>query len=309
MNAPGSLDSLRRNFPLWMPVLVVLLGLANFIVSPWASTGGGSDPVYLMLLAALVGVMTAEAGVLAVWLVWSEWPLPLKFTLHWLTGLFLFGCWGVGYLVAVPASAQLTRDHRVQDLVITAGCLPAISLAVQTPLWIVRTLFGWRLLRGGGRLATESKLSISGLFVGTTIVAASFGCLRLAGMPLAENANDYWLAWGMAGVALLFASAVVLLPLVVILLRTKRNKLGIGGALAWCLGLGIIIELPLLKTLGAIGAPRAPDAWLTVAVVTVYVASALATVGVPLAIARTQGYRLCFRGDAQRGLAGRVEPS
>src|SRR5262245_22506227 len=84
--------------PVALIALTLLAGLLNFAMAPLTRVAE-SDAGSLSLLAFVFGLVTAETGVLALWLVWCPWSLWLRMTVHWLIAVLLFSCWIAGFFV------------------------------------------------------------------------------------------------------------------------------------------------------------------------------------------------------------------
>jgi hypothetical protein len=304
MSLADSPGSLRRQFPVGMLVVIGLLGAVNFLLMPVISSGGPAGMGMGLLLTALFATVAAEAGILAVWLVWCEWPLSLRLALHWLAALFLFGCWALGVVVAWQADRYFPVRFWFQPKILlgTAAALPPISLAVQLPLWFCRLVFGWRLLRtpSGQPPTADRKLSVGDLLFGTTLVAISLGCLRLVAFDPQQIQSAYWAGWGLGMLALIAVSTTLVLPLLAIILRPAQNASA--GALMvafWAVVLGSV-GTSLVLSLRAAGAP--PPAYEILLVSTALLTSFCGTLAAPLWLARSLGYRLRFRRDQTRSL-------
>src|SRR5689334_4629634 len=134
---PGT--SVRR----WMLGLVIAAAVFNFLAPAIIevverqfapSSGPGSAEVMLFLMPAMIGVLCGELGALAYWLVWGEGPFLKRLAAHWAAALALgstllcgFGRWK-GDVWGDWASMAV-------DMIAEACILPAVSLAVQLPLW------------------------------------------------------------------------------------------------------------------------------------------------------------------------------
>jgi hypothetical protein len=284
-----------------MVAIVGLLGAVNCLLMPVIAAAGSPGFGIALLLAAMFGAIAAEAGVLAVWLVWCEWPLSLRLALHWLAALFLFGCWVLGSLAAWQADPYYPDRFLFQPklVVATAAALPPISLAVQIPLWLCRLVFGWRLVRTAKsqRPPTESKLSIRDLLVGTSVVAASLGCLRLVALDPQQIEARYWALWGLGVLALIAVSAVVLLSLVAIVLRPAASETAAALMLICSVGIFGAVFIPFLLAMRTIGPGIRPPPHEPFLVISVFLTSFGGTLAAPLWLARSYGYRLRFRRD------------
>jgi hypothetical protein len=103
--------------------------------------------------------------------------------------------------------------------------LPLVSLAAQTPLWIARQSFGWRLIRGEGEgVSSRSPLTIRRLMIATLVVASSFGLARVAPLP---DDGEAWPIWAFAFVVAGSFSTLAILPASAMLMRMRQLRRGL----------------------------------------------------------------------------------
>src|SRR5262245_43775561 len=292
----------------WMFAAVGLAALVNLITLPLGSAADRGPPgaVFVAMIAFLAGIIAAETGVLAMLLVWSPWPLWRKLTVHWAAARFLLACWAAGFAIMSRGDPYAASDMP-QILVVTALALPPISLAVQLPLWLCRTAFGWRLVPTFSPPPAERKLAISDLLAGTTVVAISLGCLRMAVFNPRDLELGYWAGWGIGILTLAALSGLLLLPLVALVLRPKEDTTAVSLTLVFVAVLISLVVLPMLAMMSSMG--PSPDGGAALLAVSTFFIGFGGTLALPLWILRRQGYRLRFRSEyAWDAPAGTASP-
>jgi len=211
-------------------------------------------------------------------------------------GLCLF----VGVLLATGKPTyewQLTEMFKGAAAV--ACVLPAVSLSVQIPLWPFRTHLGWRVnAREEAAAKSNQALSILDILVGTAIVAVSLGLIRFVPGTEQNEFQNYMMVQVMvSGLGLTLISFVMLIPAMMLLLRTWH--LGAGAGMYFG---GVVLSVGGLIAVPSIIYGRWPmPAEAIFAMVWGSVVFA-ATVAAPLFVWRVCGYRLWWRKDGKRVL-------
>jgi hypothetical protein len=274
-------------------LLIAVAGLVNFLFVPVLRGAERSEGAWLV--AALgAGVLAGELGLATLWLVWGPGSFGRRLVVHWSVGGALYVCWGLG-LVASFAGSSPPPDLP-EMLVTILLALPIVSLAVQLPLWPLRTHFGWRIERSWADHSQPQSLSIRDLILATVVTSVSLACLRLMPTALASPAEVYWSVWGIAVAISAVASTLSLLPATVIVFRTRETAaavitvitLAAYTAVAW-------IATCVLGTL--FGGPAPAEIYIAILVCYGGFAS---TVGLPLLILRGDGYALTFASERKR---------
>src|SRR6185295_16274509 len=174
--------------------LVVVCLACDFLMMPILvsiSTLGGPGAA---LFLGVLGCVLAQGNLLAAWLAWSEGPFVTRLMRHWAIAALLYLIWAAGF--------ALTGLNQFRQFSMLVGLsVPVVSLAAQTPLWIARQSFGWRLIPAA-RMASKDEggssrapLTIRRLMIATLVVAASFGVARLATSP---DKGPLWPLWAFA---------------------------------------------------------------------------------------------------------------
>jgi hypothetical protein len=286
-----------------LAVILVGFGLANLSWTFVIESIPQPNVLSLFVVAVMGGFVTAQVGLLTLWLVWAPVPFWLRQLLHWNVagGLFLAGV--VGAAVAAPYSADQGRWFT--DVLIATCILPAISLACQLPHWPLRIYAGWRVARPARVAADESPprrqpLGIGHMLAGTLVAAVSIAGLRTA-MTLDQQRtgqsieSTFWIVWCWMVAILSLASALTLVPALVLMLRPKSawqaSLLWLAYVLVPCSGLSLVGFL-----LSNSNDPFNIAGPLTGAFATACVSFATA-LGFPLLLVRLAGWRLVFAGD------------
>jgi hypothetical protein len=246
----------------------------------------------------IVGCVLAQGNLLAAWLVWGGESFQRRFWSHWKIALGLLLLWLVG--LAFVAS----DDHELPEIAATVALgVPLVSLAAQTPLWIARQWFGWRLVKrtDDGSVPRERALSIRDLFVATLVVAASLALARLS--PGFQRDSERWIMWTIAFTIAMTISSVAMLPAGVLLLRPAQFRWAlIGGSLyagAW-----IGLEWISVAVCRALGVQLPP--WVVFVGLSILILAYAATAILTAAIAHERGYRLAI-GRTRDENSGRTD--
>lgn len=268
-------------------LLLGLFALVNVTSAPFAENMSGPPDGWVAVAFAVgLGLIGGQIGALSGALVWSRGIFFIRLALLWLIGATLFGCWYAGHYVAIGPDWHTPWRYEIERAI--ACSLPLISLAVQIPQWMARFYFGWRVESPESvAVASPQYLSIRDLFTGTVIAALTVTAVRFS-QDAEHLTTEVWIAWAIAVGILAVISALVTLPLLVLILR--------GHHALWAL-LFIAIGSPLLAgaTIYTImqvdGVDGGPD---TRAIVIFLLAATacVATTSAPLWLARLGEYRL-----------------
>ena len=269
---------------------VVFLGLlafvgmtCDFLMVPVL----GMVPVWpipgVPLFLGIVGCVLAQGCLLAAWIAWGDQPFWQRFTRHWTVAAILYLVWLAGLTVLHP-------DEFAQVSSFVGLSLPLVSIAAQTPLWIVRQVFGWRLIRSD--LSTDAgpaPLSIRDLMLSTAMVALALAPARLAPSPDGKEFGNIWIIMFVMASAI---STITLMPASALLLRTRQLQRGVlftALYAAFWLGLLWVVILVALNT----GLFHVPPLAVVLGASCLIISFA-ATVISAAAAARTCGYRLVW---------------
>jgi hypothetical protein len=270
-------NNCRANGTLWL--FIVLCLACDFLMMPIMTSINGPQPFAAFL--GVLGCVLAQGNLLAAWLAWSEGPLLTRLITHWTIAALLYLVWAAGF--------RLSGDSHFSESSIVVGLfVPLVSLAAQTPLWIARQSFGWRLVRGAGEQSSgRSPLTIRRLMLATLVAAATFGLARSA--PPIDN-GPQWPMWAFAFVVAGGFSTLAILPASAMLMRTQQLRRGLLLAALHAASYVAIIWLTAF-TIRHFG-------WFTLPPLAVFVGissfifSFAATVMLAAVAARSHGYQL-----------------
>lgn len=187
------------------------------------------------------------------------------------------GAWYAVGVIVIAAAAWL--QHRNLDLWRDeVAYLPLICLSTQTPLWMLRFLFRWRLVREDSGEARE-RWSIRDLGIGMAVVATALAAARWIGKP----PDDPIIVAVMTALIALFFT-----PAAWYVLKLRRG--GILAAIVHASLLGGAALLNARLILGYIDAGMAIAAAYRTAVL-------FCAVWAALGLLRWQGLRLVWRGE------------
>lgn len=266
---------------LGLPVVVCLT--CDFLMVPAL----GVVPVWpipgVALLFGTVGCVLAQGCLLAAWMAWSVRPFWQRFTRHWIVASILYLVWVAGLAVRHP-----NEFPRVSSFV--GLSFPLVSIAAQTPLWIVRQMFGWRLVRGGpSNVADPAPLSIRDLMVATVMIALAMALARLAPSPDGQEIGGIWIFMCVMASAV---STIALMPASALLLRMQQFQRGMlfaGLYAGFWLGLLWVVILVARNT----GLFRVPPLAIVLGASCLIISFAATVVSAATA-ARACGYRLVW---------------
>jgi hypothetical protein len=291
-SCPGhqGLDTEYRHANGILGLLIVVCVGCDFLMVPILTSVPGPPRIPgFTLLLAIVGCVLAQGNLLAAWLAWSDQPFWQRLTRHWIVAAILYLVW-----VAGLALGQLNQFALVSSFV--GLSVPLVSIAAQTPLWIARQTFGWRLIRGEEKNDTgPGPLSIRDLMTATVLVAVALALARWAPSPDGKELGFVWIV--MFGVTSAISSITVL-PAAAMLLRARRFRRGLVFAgLYASFWVGLVWLVVLTARHEGFSVPP-----LAVVVgVSSLIVSFAGTVMLAAAAARARGYRLVWgRGPAGR---------
>jgi len=283
--------------------LVIAAGIFNVMAMPVNRLSRESGDWVIRLVAPLIfGVLLGQVGAMACWLVWAEGSFPRRLAAHWSIALAL--------VLSLLGGAICAMDHFNGDYMglftetlVPACMLPAVSLAVQLPLWPFRTHLSWRVAPMNDAATTNrSALSILDILIGTAIVAVSLGLIRylsgidrsLSGIGQSQYQNLIMMQTLASGLMLTVVSFVLLVPALILLLRSHSFGAGAGiyfGAVPLSITGLLVVPSALFGRL-----PPA-EMLLTTCWGSIVFATAMAS---PLFVWRACGYRLVWARDQKR---------
>ncbi len=246
---------------------------------------GPNDP-QAALVFMCVGAIGAQGALHAVWCVLAPVGFIKRLAVGVGTGLILFGAWALGFLVS---EKFLPPDFR--EIVRTGLlCLPLMAIAIQSPLWLARTCFGWRVARGGdpSRPSGGATFALRDIFIATAVVALALSAARLAVPDSVSSDDEFLLPLAITVLAAAGISLLTTLPAVVATLRARRIWLALPAALL----LDVMIVVGFIEIVSAIeGSPPPWQAYVFLAYMAVSFFVCLSGV---LLVARGLGFRLSW---------------
>jgi hypothetical protein len=176
-----------------------------------------------------------------------------------------------------------------EEFYVALLCLPLFFIAIQAPLWVPRTLAGWRIERPQLSQATRqrSPVTLRHIMLATTVVAVSLALARLAHI---NNRPSAVVVTVIASLVLGVLNLLFTLLHVRLLLSSRRLWLGLRGML-----LSPIVICTIIG--GCFMGSVAAEEWLVV--MPVFMTSWTISIAAVLFCVRAMGYRL-QRGRQKR---------
>lgn len=211
------------------PLALLLLGYALFdfwvpAILDSLLQGRVAEEIAIPAIAAIVGCLLAQLGVVASWGVLGV-ASPVT---RWVSGLlasagmFCFVCTGAAFVALMHAGAAFVTSNEWMELLGLLLVLPLAYLGVQIPIWAMRLGWGCRFAAVGAPDKPPRQFTVRGIFIATAAVAAILGLLNLV-MRSEEVVN-------LIGVCLFGGSAWGLLAVVPCLLAAFLPKTPLKGA-------------------------------------------------------------------------------
>jgi hypothetical protein len=272
-------------------IAAICFGIGNLLGPPImvsALDGPENDGAFFLLPIGL-GILLSQFGVVPAWLVWGERAFWQRLTIHWALVMGLSLAWSVGLLMAISVDRHGPPPTDVFIVLVTLClCLPAVSLGIETPMWVTRHLFGWRLCRPAAAGEPPRPLAIRDFLWGMAVISCGLAAIRAAAaISYAPVSGEVWIGVAIAVGFAALASLLVMLPLTWCILRFKELGTGIVVIVAYTLAAG----LTFLAIVGAAGGNMGSDSRPVIGVF-LFLGSLAVTVASVLGLARGAGYHL-----------------
>jgi len=268
--------------------LLVIVSLIIFVVGNTAFALYLGEGVTVSLfnscvIGTFLGSLLAQIALHSIWTVFSNDSFVRRAVSSIVAALLiLLSVFGtqlllVGYMTGLEFATVLL-------------CLPIILLAVQSPLWLMRMVFGWQIAHGSQQPtdAKRERVTIASLLLATAAVAICFAGLRVSAFLIEISAAELGLSMIIAAGILCAASLVAVAPSLVATLRVRHVVIGL-------LTSSLIQFLVLVAFIGFM---FLVNAILDRDLITIFAVAYLVFVVVhhtPLLIARRLGFRLQLR--------------
>ena len=198
----------QRRWPFWAIFVGVLICFAVIDFSFCSSRITWTSPPFQKYWMAInMGAIGAQGGLLAIYAVLGPGRIWLRHVVAIALGLGCILAWWLGFTLVGAIFPLINLEAYAVSL-----DLPALFFAGCVPLWVVRTLFRWRIESQlpGQIVVKPPQLSIAGIFVATFVVALVLTLVRL-GAYVSDDA-EWWPETGYA-VAVTAVTCLCTLPL------------------------------------------------------------------------------------------------
>ena len=181
-----------------MPLVVLLIAgfvLCSTAVGPLMNAIGPNEPGAILVFFCF-GVIGAAAVTIATIGVLAPWPFWFRMPLSFFLGTMLVGAWTLGY--ATSSTIFDEQDSVFQNWSVVVFCYPIVFLAVQTPLWLMRSVGKWTITHSDYR-PEQRPLTIRDILAGTAMIGFALAGAQLArqlGSSIFPTEGDFWIAIG-----------------------------------------------------------------------------------------------------------------
>jgi hypothetical protein len=260
-------------------------GLASLLMS-------GEFPsraIGMTLYPACMGMIGGQAAVHSIWCVFARLHWAKRLLAGATSAIMLFG----GLLAGSRFLGGRIRHGDVADLAAPLLCLPLFLLAAQTPLWIMRMWFRWRIAhRDDAASGHVEPLRIGGLLLAMALIAMALSAVRASQSLTAPSGNHNIAGLVVAALVVMVITAITVLPAVLAGLHARRVPLALG--LVFAVDVTVVVGYVALRV--ALWGGRLDwDVFVQVLVqVPVLAGSFFVALTAPLLIARRLGYRLLW---------------
>jgi hypothetical protein len=270
-------------------IAAIGFGVVNLLYVPMMVSLRGPDHGAMFLAMLAAGPLLAQFGILPAWLVWGDGPFWRRLVIHWSLAIVLSLAWLCGMAMGMAADGPIVPAEMVfRQLVMLFLCLPAVSLGIEGPMWLLRFFFRWRITRKGASPDATRPLAIRDFLWGMAVISAALAAVRAAGaVDYSPSDAEMWVGMAIAVGSAALVSLVVMPLFAWCLLGTKNVGSGVAVIVVVTIFAAFVILAIIASMMGS-----APPNGEPFAALFVFLASASASIGGALALARGAGYRL-----------------
>lgn len=278
-----------RTQTIWLVLAcMAFFTVANASIFPLLSVIEGEEILLMAFMAACYGAIGAQMALLAIWctlvpLHWVRRALAVA-----LFAIVLYGAWAAGFAF-FAFQHDFLRDDFWRVFATGLLCLPLLLLAAQTPLWIMRIWFRWRIVhRDDGPSTTFQPLGIRDLMIATAVIAMALAAAQYALSINSPSGDGSIVGLVIAAVIVMVISTITLLPAVLASLHARRLLLALG--LVFGVDIAVVVVYVTIMVV-LTGAPLDSEVFVGFPMLA---AGFFLSLTVPLLIARMLGYRLLW---------------
>ena len=182
----------------------------------------------MMLYPAFMGMIGGQIALHSIWCVFAPLHWAKRFFVGTTSAILLY--MGIFVPSLVP---DRIRHADVADLAAPLLCLPQFLLAAQTPLWIMRIWFRWRIAhRDDAEAGRFEPLRIGHLLLAMAVIAGALAAARVPQSMSPSRGNDSIAGLAIAALVITVISAITVVPAVPACLRARRLLLALALAFA-----------------------------------------------------------------------------
>jgi hypothetical protein len=186
-----------------------------------------SRAIAMTLSFACMGMIGGQIALHSIWCVFAPLHWAKRFVVGTTSAMVLFG----GLLVPSFLTGRI-RHADVAEMAATLLCLPLFLLAAQTPLWIMRMWFRWRIVhRDDAMSARFEPLGTGGLLIAMAVIGMALAAAQASQSLTARSGDRSIAGLAVAALVIMVISAITVLPAVLAGLYARRLPLALGLAL------------------------------------------------------------------------------
>jgi hypothetical protein len=223
---------------------VCLCALVNFFAHLVVRMGESEE-----VAGFLAGTVGGQLGVLTVWAVFGPERLLLRWVSALLAAAFLCGALLVGFVISRSPDAEAFSALLM---------LPAVFLAAQAPLWILRMVTGWEIVPRGApetSSAAARQFGLRHLLGATTAVAATLALAKIGFFAMGTRGSsapaEEWLGLAIACLVAGFWNGLLTIPCLCATMVVKDRKRGCLVVAGYVVVLGTMVPIVMSAIFGS----------------------------------------------------------
>lgn len=264
----------------------------NLAYYPMAGEG---TTVTSIFVAVWVGVLFGQAGIGIIWLSFGPPTAWIRVVGAGMAYLTLAGAGLTGLLAREFLGFEVTPSS-VQQQISALLDFPILLVSAGIPLGLLRLLLGWQIQREGTPVKSNPRqFSLGNLLLFTTLIAALLAMAQQADRLSKTDSGDFWGFLLVGSLAFMLLGAAALLPASLLMTRYSLwGGIGLACFILLMYASSVYVMIQLSGIYG--GVPSRLEIAKFFGIAACSYLGFLATLCLPLLVARRCGYRLVMGG-------------